>query len=175
MAEIEMEPEEAKVTFETWEVTIPGAVWVYRYDKRNRSYAQVKVGGPSGPKRVRITADDREYTQEQIIDENKSMDPFLNGMLVKIVKGKRVGPGLSDEDIREYLVEDIEQFEELVRAIDSEIVIRRLRDVVEEHGTVRQFELVREVIEEKWKVGGTQRTVREMIEAGERVGGEVLG
>lgn len=164
-------------TIEVWEAQTPAAVWVYQRDPRaSTGYKMVRVGGPNASKRLRITKDDREFTQEQILDENRHHDPFTNGSLKRIdAKNPTANLGIvTDEDLEAFLEFDNAVFEEAVRDIDSELTVRRLKDLVEQRGTVPQHEILREVIEEKWKVGGTQKTVQEMIDAGEAAGGITL-
>lgn len=166
-----------KDTIEVWEAQTASATYVFQKDPRSpNGYKTVKVGGPNASKRLRISTDDREFTQEQVLDTNKGDDPFTNGALKRIdTNDPEANVGIvTDEDLEQYLTFAPETFEEAVREIDSELTVRRLKDLVEVKGTVPQFEIVREYIEERWKVGGTQKTVQEMIDAEEMGGGTVL-
>lgn len=160
---------------EVWEAQTSAMVYVYQRDRDPRNptgYRQVKVGG-SGSKRLRITTADRVFNQEQVLEENIHLDPFSNGSLKRVDGGSNDGI-MTDEDLTELLGLGEEAFEETVREMDNELTVRRLAEFVQNNGRVTQLEIVRSVIEDRWKVGGTQRTVREMIEAEELAGGEVV-
>jgi hypothetical protein len=168
---------------ETWEIMIEGTIWVWVYDKRSDAMQKVRVGGKAGGSRkLQITTDDRRWNQDQVIEEMKHSDPFSNGAL-KLIAG---APPEEEEVIdtrnhldNEQLVElltlrDEDVFRSEVEDIRSELLMRRLLEVADRDGTRAQVEIVRDVIEERYKVGGTQKTVREMVEAGERIGGEQM-
>ncbi len=159
-------------TVETWEIQTEGTVWVRTKEPRTGGYAMTRVGG-AGAKRLRISTEDREYNSELIPEENRGSDPFTNGMLVRLVDGERVG-GLTDQDLRDLLGVHGEAFAEAVAELDSELSVRRLKAIAEEHATVAQLGVVNDYVEAHYKVGGTQRTVCEMITAGEAVGGTII-
>jgi hypothetical protein len=165
---------------ETWEIQTEGTVWVWIYDRREDRYVKQRVGGrQGGSKRLHISTDDRRYNQEQIVDEMKGSDPFLNGALRLVSADKPEDLDttyhLTLQDLQSLLeVRDLDLFEEEVRGITSELTLRRLLEVAETHGTVGQLNYIREVVTERYKVGGTQRTVQEMIEAGEKLSGTQL-
>lgn len=165
---------------ETWEITTAGTVWVWTYDKRNDTYVKTRCGGrQGGSKRLHISSDDRRYNQEQVVDEMKSQDPFTNGLL-KLVSKERAEDidatyHLGPENLRDILkVTDEELFRTEVSDIKSELILRRLRDEAETYGTVSQLRFITDLIEERYKVGGTQRTVQEMLNAGEVLAGTRL-
>lgn len=168
--------QDPKLVQETWEITTPGQVWVHKYDRRSRTYSDVALNGTTGPRRVRITADDRHYTQEQVLDDNADLDPFNNGVLVRIERGKRVDEGVGlDERVASMIdVTDPDDFRTLLEDIDSELVFRQLRDVVETRGLVSQQNEYRRVLDARWRRGGQQPSVREMVEGEEEMGGERL-
>jgi hypothetical protein len=164
----------AKDTIEVWEVQTPSTVYVYQRDPRDPTgYRQTRVGGPNGTKRLRITTDDREFTEEQILEENTQLNPFRNGALKRVDGGDNAGI-VTDEDLAELMTLEPEVFREAVGEMDSELTVRRLYELVQRSGTVVQAEIVRDIIEDRWKVGGTQKTVREMIDAQEQVGGQIV-
>lgn len=165
---------------ETWKITTDGTVWLWKMDPREDKYVKVRVGGrQGGSKTVHISVDDRRFNQEQIVDEMRDYDPFTNGALI-LVSAERAEDidstyHLTAENLLEMLeIKDTETFEEEVSGIKSELILRRLKELAETKATVAQLEYIRSVIEDRYKVGGTQRTVREMIEAGELAGGEIL-
>jgi hypothetical protein len=167
-------PENAVV--ETWEIAFEGSVWVWVYDRREDRYRKQAVGRRSGSKTLHITRDDRQYNQERIPDENKALDPFINGQL------RLLGAATRDEslDVRNHFsepdliamfeVRDPELFREALETLTSEVVLRRLQSLADIHASVVQRDILREVTDARYPIGGTQKTVREMIEAGERIG-----
>src|SRR4051812_28214030 len=82
-------PQDEDRIMETWEIAVPGTVYVWVYDKRDDSYRKQHVGGKSGSARLHITRGDRKYNQEQIPVENRALDPFTNGALRLIESAER--------------------------------------------------------------------------------------
>lgn len=163
-----------KKEVEVWECQTKATVWVYQSDPRDPSgYRQIRIGGPNGTKRARISRDDREFTQEQVLDENAHLDPFRNGQLKRVDGASNEGI-LTDEDLEELLTLGEEAFAETVEEMDSELSVRRLRDLVEAKGTVPQYHVINDLIERKYKVGYPQKTVREMELAQADAGGEFV-
>ncbi len=165
---------------ETWEITTDGTVWVDKMDAREGRYVKTRVGGrQGGSRRLHITRDDRRFNQEQVVEEMKHSDPFTNGALV-LVSAERADDidstyHLTTEDLGRLLeIRDTALFESEVSDIKSELILRRLKELGESQATVAQLEFITELIRERYKVGGTQRTVREMMAAGDMAGGEVL-
>lgn len=156
---------------ETWEIQVPGKVTIWKRNRRTGEYARASVSG-AGPKILHITKDDRLYNQELIPEENGHLDPFTNGALARRDGGKL--RGITADTLRELLsVSDPDLFREAIEDhVDNELTIRRLSDLAASEGTVAQVEVLREVLDENYKAGGTQRTVREMMQESE--GGEVL-
>jgi hypothetical protein len=167
---------EEDAVVESWEIAFAGSVWVWIYDRREDAYKKVQVGNTSGSKRLHITRDDRKYNQELIPDENRRLDPFTNGSL------RLLGSANRDEslDIRNHFaddeltamfeVRDPDLFAEALADITSEVVLRRLAALADAHATVNQNNALRDLIQARYPIGGTQKTVREMFEAGERIG-----
>jgi hypothetical protein len=161
---------------ETWESAVAGTVTVWVYDRREDRYVKQSVGGRSASKLLHITRDDRKYNQELIPAENAKHDPFTNGAL------RFTNAATRDEslDLRyHYTTEELSQFFEMremanfteaITAIDSELILRRLGDLSEQIGTLAQVEALKDLIRAKYPIGGTQRTVQEMLDAGERLG-----
>ncbi len=160
---------------ETWESTISGSTWVFTYDRRNDNYVPTRVGG-EGAKRLRITRDDRKYNQERIPDENRGHDPFTNGALRLVDTANRDEPldiryHYTDAELAEmFEVRDDTLFQDAIEDIESELIIRRMMAMAEKLGTIAQTTALKETAEKRWPIGGTQRTVREMMEAGDRIG-----
>lgn len=161
---------------ETWEATTESTTWVWTYDRRDDKYVKVRVGGKGGAsRRLHISRDDRRFNQEQVVDEMKLHDPFVNGAL-RLVSTEKADDidatyHLTEEDLVAMLsVRDQVLFEVTVEDIKSELLLRRLKDVAETHATVAQLEFINELIVERYKVGGTQRTVAEMMASGETLG-----
>lgn len=161
---------------ETWEILVSGQIYVWVYDKRDDRYRKQKVGGQSGSRRLHISREDRKYNQEQLPVENRAHDSFTNGALRLVESSDRdehldIRYHYTDADLGElFEVRDTDLFIQAVKEIDSELIIRRLAAMAENKATVAQNEALKELIEERYPIGGTQATVREMIEAGERIG-----
>lgn len=172
------QPDEKVV--ETWEITTEGTVWVWVYDKREDRYRKQRVGGrQGGSKRLHISRDDRRFNQEQIVFEMKDRDPFTNGSLCLLSEDRPddldTKYHMTPEDLRAILdIKDEALFRSEVTEIKSELILRRLVDLGEKHATVAQLEFIKELVDERYRVGGTQRTVEEMLQAGERLSGTVL-
>lgn len=169
---------------ETWEATGEQTVWVWVADPRAREsggYRKQRVGGSGGSKRLHISTDDRRYNEEQIVDENVDMNVFRNGALIRVDAGAKTADDvdaryhLTDKDLKELLsVREVEEFTEAVNDITSENIIRRLAALAETEGTGAQKEALKEIVEKRYKKGGTQRTVRELEAAEGILGGEQL-
>jgi hypothetical protein len=161
---------------ETWESAIAGTVFVWQYDRREDRYHQASVGGRSGSRRLHITRDDRKYNQEQVPIENTDLDVFTNGALRFVGAATRddtldVRYHFTDSELAEmFNVRDPELFIEGVSDITSELILRRLLALGEDIGTQAQFRVLKDLVTERYPIGGTQKTVREMIEAGEKMG-----
>lgn len=163
--------EKDQKVLETWEIQVPGTIYVLKLDRRRDEYEKVRLNGTKGPKRVTLTRDDRKYNQEQIRPEYRQHDPFANGALAQVVDGELVG--ITDVELGEMLqIREMDEFEEFVSSIDNELTARRLLAVARTEGTMAQYEVVRDHIDDNWKVGGTQPTVEEMFaesSSGEKV------
>lgn len=160
---------------EVWETATPGTTWVYTWDRREDRYTLTRIGGRSASKRVNITRDDRKYNQERIPDENTNLDPFTNGTLRFVKSASRdelldTRYHMDDAALVAYFeVRDTDLFMTAVREIESEVVLRKLQRLSPENGTVAQTEALTDYIRVRYPQGGTQRAVREMLEAGDRL------
>lgn len=168
---------------ETWEITGEGTAWVWVKDPREGKMIKQRVGGRAGGSRkLHISPDDRRFNEEQVIEEMAEHNVFRNGTLRFISATDGSKPAdvdttnqLTLEDMKALLeIRDEDLFRSEVNDLSSELVVRRLKSLAEKDGTNAQNQVLEDLIEERWKVGGTQRTVRELIEAGERIGGQVV-
>jgi hypothetical protein len=165
---------------ESWEITTGGSVWVWIFDRREDRFKKQRVGGRSGSRLLHITRDDRKFNQEQVPVENKELDVFTNGSLRLISESDRddsidARHHLSNDELTGYFNDrDRASFKVAMQGITSELILRRLYSLVEDHGTVAQRDILRDLIAERYPVGGTQRTVQEMLDAGERIGAQRL-
>ena len=162
---------------ETWEIVSEGTVWVWTRDVRRPGYMQkTRVGGKAGgSRRLRITRDERRYNEEQIIEEMREWNPFRNGAL-KMIASRGEIP--DDVDTTYHLdngdllalfdLKDEELFRAEIEAVRSELVLRRLYMIAEKAATVAQLAVVKETIEGRFGVGGTQQSIREQDTAGYR-------
>lgn len=159
---------------EIWESTTGGQAWINVRDPRNPDgWTQKSVGG-RGTKRITLTVEEREFNQELVAYENEHLDPFTNGMLVRIspsdtVRGKNE---LTDDDLAGVLrIEDDERFTSEVNAIDSEINMRRLLTLAEKHTSKMRYEEIQAVVDQRYAVGKTSRVVKEIYEDESRYAG----
>jgi hypothetical protein len=164
---------------ETWEITFPGSASVWVYDKREDTYRKQVVSRHSGSKMLHITRDDRKYNQELTPIENKHLDVFTNGQMRLLGSSADrdenldIRNHLSDDQLVEmFEIRDPDLFRDLLDSQTSEVILRRMASIADQHATVTQSEILREVISERYPIGGTQRTVREMLEAGDRIGAQ---
>ncbi len=168
--------DEADRIIETWESAIAGTTWVWTYNRRDDRYIKTRVGGREGSNRIRISRDDRKYNQEMVPVENRLLDPFTNGTLILVDTANRDDQLDTRYHYTKAQLEEMfelrepELFKEAIEGIESELIIRRLYSMAEKIGTNEQTQILRDICDERWPIGGTQRTVREMIEAGERIG-----
>lgn len=168
---------------EVWECTTKSTVWVWVNDRRNGGYMKQRVGGSAGGStRLRITADERRYNEEQVIDEMGDHNPFRNGLLRLISQSS---PGLeseidttahlTDDDLHEMLnLRDPDLFEAAVKEMPFELPLRRLKAVAETEGTQAQLTFLDELLRERYPIGGTQRVVQEIMDEEERQQGTRL-
>lgn len=172
-------PNDHDSAIETWEITFDGSVSVWVYDKREDAYRKQVVSRHSGSRLLHITRDDRKYNQELTPIENRHLDVFTNGQMRLLGSSADRDENL---DIRNHLsdgqlvelfeIRDPDLFQDLLEAQTSEVILRRMASIADQHATVTQNEILREVIAQRYPIGGTQRTVREMLEAGDRIGAQ---
>ncbi|MEN9793037.1 MAG: hypothetical protein RL330_1115, partial [Actinomycetota bacterium] len=120
--------------------------------------------------RIQITREERRYNQDMISEENIAFDPFSNGQLI-CVQGEAMGSNqFTDDDLITILgLEDDDGFEEAIREVESEVVVRRLLGLAETNTTHARFEFIRDLVDTRYRVGGTQKTVQQMYDDGEKV------
>lgn len=151
---------------ETWESVVPGATYLWTYDRRDDRYIKSAVGGRHS-RRLHITRDDRKYNQELIPIENKALDPFTNGSLRFLEAATRdenldTRYHLTQEELTDlFEVRDVELFVEAIKDIGSELILRRLAAIGEDKATVAQLEALKDLIRERYPIGGTQASLRE--------------
>lgn len=176
-AEVEFDP---KTNFETWEITTGGKVYVWVKDPREANgYRKQVIGGrQGGSRRITISTDDRRFNQDQVAWGNEGLDVFRNGMLRKVDQVHVDDVDLTNQYTSEQLsaifsIRSEKKFLEKIEGITSELVLRRLFSVGEVEGTMAQVEALRNLIEVRYPIGGTQRAVKEFLE-GELSGGDRL-
>lgn len=160
---------------EVWEIQIPGTIYAkVRNPEIAGTWKVVKANGTNGPRRLSLTTSERKYNRELIPDENQHLDPFSNGSL-RCVVGEPMNndkPWLTDADLEAIVrLESDDLYQEEVSSITLELTLRRLLDLCQRIGTVGRYEFVRDLVQERYAVGGTQRAVQEMIDAGEKLQG----
>lgn len=155
---------------EIWEITIPGTVFVSVRDPRlPGGWKQTSVSG-KGNKKLTISKDEREFNEEQLPEGNIHLNPFRNGILLcrqgELAEAKQY----TDEELTAFLELDEADFKDAFEALPTEVLHRRLLAIAEKKATVQQHALLKDFVDEKYRVGGTQRTVREMQSLSDRMG-----
>lgn len=159
--------EQDKNAQEIWESTTGGTTFVHVKDPRNPNGWVTKRVGGKGTQRITVTVEEREFNQELVTFENQHLDPFTNGLLVRI-SPKAVERGefeFTDAELVTVLkAEGDEVFEETVRKTKSEVVLRRMLELSKRHATMYRHEIIQEVVDERYRLGKSQRVVKEMFE-----------
>ena len=159
---------------EIWEAVTPSVVFVSVRDTMNGGWKQKKVS-TQGPKRIQITVEERRFNQDNIPEENLHLDPFSNGQLICVQGDAKSQYHLTDDDLVTILtLEDDAAFEEAITDTTSEVILRRLLSLGQTKASHVRFEFIRDLVDERYRVGGTQKTVQAMIDAGEALQGFVM-
>lgn len=162
------EPNDAEI----WEAVTASAAWVQVRDRMNGGWKQVRVGGEGGPRRLQLSVEERRWNQDLVPEENIGLDPFANGQLLCVQGGAKTGNHLSDDELTAVLRDgDDATFQSTVEGMESEIVLRRLQVLAERKATMARYEFVREIVDTRYRVGGTQRAVQALLDAGEALAG----
>lgn len=158
---------------EVWETTIPGAVWVTVANRRGEE-KQVKVG-PSKGARLRIRVDDREYTQDRIL--NEASDVFSNGTLRRIdnltkdqadVESDLASGHFTDTVLAHVLAMEQAEFEQAVLAMGERGVRSMKAFALANDARVSQLEFIQSEIDEKYKIEAVMPSTAEILEAEQR-------
>lgn len=159
---------------EIWEATTEAVVFVAVRDTINGGWKHKKVT-QQGSRRIQLTVEERRYNQDNIPEENMNLDPFSNGQLICVQGDAKAPNHLTDEDLISVLtLEDDDEFEAAVADFESEVIIRRLLNLAQTKASHVRFEYIRDLVDERYRVGGTQRTVQAMMDAGERLSDFVI-
>jgi hypothetical protein len=159
---------------EVWEITIPGTVYVMVRDPRTPGlWKDKKVSGRKN-KRLSITKDEREYNQQEILEDNAHLDPFTNGVLICRQGELADTTQVDDEMLKQILAFGDEAFRDAYLEMDNEFTLRRLLIFAEKTSTNIRFLELKDHIDLKYRVGGTQKTVREMEATAANERGSVL-
>lgn len=159
---------------EVWAVQVPGAIHL-KTTSHNRFGQTVEAEMAIGPNRVghhfRIKTVDREENQARCYDPK--LDPFRNGMLVRIDGDQQADPAtaspdaLGTEELLDIFDLELEDFKARVQDL-GEVTLRRLAEVGEAMDcSHKQITYVRDLIEERYTKGGPQASLT--AEQGERL------
>lgn len=170
MNERQAQIEKAKSVEELWQTTGQGTIYVNVTNLEGRT-VDTGVGGRPGAL-LRITTYDRMRNQETCVEP--SMDPFTNGMLVRIDTDQNAddeGPhspnALTQEQIIEIFALGKSDFRERIEDL-SEYNVRRMLEMAEEvDATKSQIDQLREVLEAKWPIGGHMPIYEELAALGQ--------
>lgn len=156
--------EAAKDVEEVWESTGQGKIWVSTTNIEGKS-RQVSVGGKPGM-RLRITQYDRLRNQEKCLEV--AQDPFSNGMLIRQEAEDRDDPNhLSPDQMTEVFGLTKREFAAKVDEL-SEYNVRRMFAMVDEvDATHSQIDILRDVIDAKWPIGGAMPIYDELKALGQ--------
>lgn len=162
---------------EIWETTTGGTTFVNVRDPRNPDgWVRKKVGG-RGSRRITLTVEEREFNQELVTYENKHLDPFSNGLLVRIAP-KDVDRGqfeVTDEELIALLQGGTdEEFEDTIKKTESEVVLRRMLGLSERNATLHRFQILKDTIDDRFAIGKTQQVVQEIMDDDARYQGADL-
>jgi len=161
---------------EVWETTIPGAVWVTVANRRGEE-RQIKVG-PNKGARLRIKTEDREYTQDRILDEGS--DIFANGTLRRIdnlpkeaasVESDLANGFYTDAVLAHVMGLEEREFEQAVVGMNERGVRSLKAYALANDARVSQLELIQQEIDQKYKIEAVMPSTAEILEAEQR--GEV--
>lgn len=149
---------------EVWEPTTGSAIKVWRRDPRNPTgWKSHRIGGKRGTRRLTITKDEREYNEELVAVENRHINPFRNGSMMCIKGELAEGQQYDDEQLRVLIdLESDETFLKEFSELGSEVLERRLLMQAETHAKKPRYDLIYNTVADKYRVGYTQRSVREM-------------
>jgi hypothetical protein len=161
--------EEDLAEVEIWESVTDAKVYVNVKDPmKPGGWTKKKISRVTGPKRLQISVEERRYNQDLVPDERVSNDPFSNGMLVCVQGKEKPANAMTDEELLDILnLDDDDLFKETIEGIESEVVVRRLYGLSETKATHARYLIIQEIVDTRYRVGGSQRVVEEMIEAGE--------
>lgn len=153
---------------EVWVATTQATVWLWVEDTlsgRTGAWKHQPVGGPDGNPRIQMTVRERRYNQDMIPERNAHLDPFLNGQLI-CRQGREQSPnGITDEQLIALLqVDDDEKFSAAIRSPKlNEIMLRRLEGLAQRHARAYRHDEIVELVDEKYRIGKTQRSQRDDI------------
>lgn len=151
---------------EVWEAATEGTTWLHKKNPQVAgTWKQHKVGG-KGSKRITITVEERLHNQDLLIYENQHLDPFTNGTLVRISpESAERGPSeVTDDQLLElFEIGNDDVFASEVGEIKSEVVIRRLLALAEKHTSMVRYNMVRDVVDDRYKKAKTQTSVADLF------------
>lgn len=155
---------------EVWEMQLPGRVHVAVTNHLGRTVDRTVQGKRS---RLRIGTLDRQLAEEGIRDV--ANNPFRNGTLTHLSGGPALqedANALSDGDLREVFEIHDEEFVSLIDSL-SEVNVRRMLNMAKAgktnqgvDATVSQLTALKDLIADKWPIGGSTPTYDEMQAAG---------
>jgi hypothetical protein len=155
---------------ETWEAATGGTTHVHVRDPRVRDgWKVVKISG-RGRKKIQLSVEERLYNQELVQEDKRHHDPFSNGLLVRTSPPPAATEdgfegGVSDEQLLELInLSSDEVFMDQVRAIESEVVVRRLLGLAESKATNVRYTALQDYVDERYHIGKTSRVVQELFD-----------
>jgi hypothetical protein len=150
-------------TFETWEVTTAGRVWLQtttftRHGQPNLK--DVSLGPNKVGAKLKISVADREMNQEKVA--NEANDPFRNGLLVRVDASQQANPetastdAVATKDLLAIFSKNGNAFQSAVKQL-GEVPVRRMRELANQvDATAKQVEFLDALIEERYRRGHSQ-------------------
>jgi len=153
---------------EIWEATTLQTTWLNVFDHINGGWKQVRVGGGAGAsKRIQLSVIERRFNSDMVPEESMGLDPFSNGALICVQGEARTANQIDDAAIIALLTGPDEKFIASIDGIKSELLLRRILTISAKHATNERYTYLRDLIDQRYKVGGTQRAMRELYALGE--------
>ncbi len=162
---------------EVWEAVADGTTWLHKKNPQVAgTWKMHKVGG-RGSKRITLTVEERLYNQELVPYENEKHDPFTNGTLVRVspAEAERGESEVTDAQLLElFEIGSDDVFSASVEDLKSEVVLRRLLNLAEKHATMVRYNMVRDLVEGRYKRSKTQTSVADLYSEDGRFRGHDL-
>lgn len=154
---------------EVWASTTGGVVWVHKKDPlRPGNWVEKFIGGPGNVK-LRLTVEEREHNEELVAYDNDHLNPFKNGLLVRVdvPSDKRGRFEVTDEElITLFNAGENDEFLATIEQIPSEVLLRRMLKLATNDPDARASRLkaLSDLIHERYPNGWATDFIKEVLE-----------